>query len=436
MDFKKILAKIDLFEGAGSSMKKAEHNPAGPKFKGYWSGKNPNPPKPGEGVGGCEESILKDLSKGPKPKTKEQELAEAFDEFLETLEEDNLGVEEKRPQRKGSRPSRDYGKTGEPSKRYNTVSVNEHGDQEGYDPRGQNPFLKPGQKALKGTPMKARDVAKSIPWPKEVPSDMSQEHDDEDNPHPYDLDEAKEEFNYKVTCDGYDKGNFVDKNDAIYSAQYMIYHGEKEYKHIEVTDLSTHKKIWEWNGKKDIDEAKGDVPVISAFRRGMEKIANSGMSNQDKQAAFDRLSAEFHKNAQAYSDKVKGKAVDEDLQPMANPQAGGMPQPGQPAQSGAPAQGQAAVDPKQVQDMTQATQAVKSATQSTAPAPNISKALDAASQGKPVAANDMKAIQPLMKDMSTVAQNPQLANQFKTLAQQTQQVQQKQKQQQTKTNPQ
>ena len=434
MDMKKLL---NIFESATDGMKKAEKNPLGPKFGGYWKGSDKGTPKPGEGVGGMEENILKDLSKGPTHKTKEQELAEAFDEFLERLEEDNLGVEEKRPQRKGSRPSRDYGKTGEPSKRYNTVSVNEHGDQEDYEPWGPQD-LAPGQKALKGTPMKARDVAKSIPWPKEVPSDMSQEHDDEDNPHPYghDLDEAKEEFNYKVTCDGYDKGNFADKNDAIYSAQYMIYHGEKEYKHIEVTDLSTHKKIWEWNGKKDIDEAKGDVPVISAFRRGMEKIANSGMSPQAKQAAFDKLSAEFHKNAQAYSDKVKGKTVDEDLQPMANPQAGGMPQQGQAAQPGAPAQGQAAVDPKQVQDVTQATQAIKSATGSTAPAPNLSKALDAASQGKAVSQQDMKNLQPLMKDMTTVAQNPQLANQFKTLAQQTQQVQKKQQQQQPKTTPQ
>jgi hypothetical protein len=39
-----------------SSMTKASHNPLGPKFKGYWQGKDPNPPKPGMGVGGCEES--------------------------------------------------------------------------------------------------------------------------------------------------------------------------------------------------------------------------------------------------------------------------------------------------------------------------------------------------------------------------------------------
>lgn len=302
MDFKKILAKIDLFEGAGSSMKKAEHNPAGPEFKGYWKGSNPNPPKPGEGVGGCEESILKDLSKGPKPKTKEQELAEAFDEFLETLEEDNLGVEEKRPQRKGSRPAREYTSLDKPSKRYNY--------------------------------------------------------------------------------------------------------------------------------KKAVDEG---TEMISKFRQELEALQASDKSPAEKHAIYTYLVDKFGKEAQEYKEKTS--SVDEDLQPMANPQAGGMPQQGQPAQSGAPAQGQAAVDPKQVQDMTQATQAIKSATGSTAPAPNLSKALDAAAQGKAVGQQDMKNLQPLMKDMTTVAQNPQLANQFKTLAQQTQQVQRKQ-QQQTKTTPQ
>ena len=85
------------------------------------------------------------------------------------------------------------------------------------------------------------------------------------------------------------------------------------------------------------------------------------------------------------------------------------------------------VDPKQAQAVTQATSALKSATQSSAPAPMIAKALDAASQGKPVGQQDMKAIEPIMKDIATVAQDPKLAGQFKSLAQQIQQTQLKQK---------
>ena len=85
------------------------------------------------------------------------------------------------------------------------------------------------------------------------------------------------------------------------------------------------------------------------------------------------------------------------------------------------------VDPKQAQAVAQATSALKSATQSSAPAPMIAKALDAASQGKPVGQQDMKAIEPIMKDIATVAQDPKLAGQFKSLAQQIQQTQLKQK---------
>lgn len=63
------------------------------------------------------DSIIKDLSKGVTPKTKEEELAEAFANF----NEDDLGVEEKRPGRKSDRPSREYTKNGKPSKRYTPV---------------------------------------------------------------------------------------------------------------------------------------------------------------------------------------------------------------------------------------------------------------------------------------------------------------------------
>lgn len=120
MDLKQLLGKLDLIE---SSMEQAAKNPTGPKFTGQWKGTDAGTPGNKMVGGGCgeeqQESILKDLSKGPKPKTKEQDLAEQFEQFLQALEEDNLGVEEKRPLRQGSRPAREYEKTGEHSKRYN-----------------------------------------------------------------------------------------------------------------------------------------------------------------------------------------------------------------------------------------------------------------------------------------------------------------------------
>ena len=82
-----------------------------------------------------------------------------------------------------------------------------------------------------------------------------------------------------------------------------------------------------------------------------------------------------------------------------------------------------AQDPKQAQAVAQATQTLKAATQSSAPTTNITKALDAASQGKPVGGQDMKALEPLMKDIATVAQDPKLAGQFKSVLSQVQQAQ-------------
>jgi hypothetical protein len=92
-----------------------------------------------------------------------------------------------------------------------------------------------------------------------------------------------------------------------------------------------------------------------------------------------------------------------------------------------------AQDPKQAQAIAQATNTLKAATGSTAPTTNIAKALDSASHGTPVSGQDMKALEPLMKDVATIAQTPQLAGQLKTVLGQVQQVQQKQKQQQQQT---
>jgi hypothetical protein len=108
MDMRKLLEAVTKFAG------EPEQKPGE-----QWKGTDSAPP--GKKLVG--DSIIKDLAKGPTPKTKEQELAEAYAKFLE----DNLGVEEKRPSRKGSRPARDMGKTGEPSKRYNKVGETDQG---------------------------------------------------------------------------------------------------------------------------------------------------------------------------------------------------------------------------------------------------------------------------------------------------------------------
>ena len=132
------------------------------------------------------------------------------------------------------------------------------------------------------------------------------------------------------------------------------------------------------------------VPVITAFRKGMQKIAASSASAAEKQTAFDKLSAEFNKNAQAYSDSVKNKRKVTEYGANNTP------------------------DPKQIA----ATQTMKSASGSSAPTAAITKAVDTASQGKALGQQDAKALEPMMNILGQAAQDPKLANQFKTLAQQ------------------
>jgi len=121
---KKLLESMSRLENK-KSMKSAEKDPTGPKFTGYWKGTDPHTPGNKMVGGGAEEydeSILKDLSKGPRAKTIEEELAEAYAQF----NEEDLGVEPKRPARKGSRHHRGH----EPHPRYKTVKTDE-----GYDTR-------------------------------------------------------------------------------------------------------------------------------------------------------------------------------------------------------------------------------------------------------------------------------------------------------------
>lgn len=292
MDLRNLLGKLTLIEGTMSS---AESHPTGPKFTGQWKGTDAGTPGK-KMVGGDEqqESILKDLSKGPTPKTKEQDLAEQFEAFLEKLEEDNLGVEEKRPGRTSDRPRRDYGKTGEQSKRYN-----------------------------------------------------------------YNSEETDESRGHKI--------------------------------------VATKLKDIERAGKPSADV--------------------------DTKAREEQTKAEYRK----YVEKMK--KLNPNYVPMYKMDEAGANNPAQQNPVATPVTGQPAAtkpDPKQVAATSQALSAIKAGTGSTAPTTTIAKALDSASQGKPVNQTDMKALEPMMKDIATVAQDPKLANQFKTLAQQVQQVQQKQ----------
>jgi predicted DNA-binding WGR domain protein len=96
--------------------------------------------------------------------------------------------------------------------------------------------------------------------------------------------------------------------------------------------------------------------------------------------------------------------------------------------NGSSSVGTMALNPDTVKQTTAALNTFKSATGSNAPTPNIAKALDAVTKGTAVGGSEMKILEPVMKDLATVATDPKLAGQFKSLAGQVNQTQQKQQQ--------
>ena len=104
MDIKQLLEKMEEFAGEKVGQKPGDQ----------WKGTDKAPP--GKKLVG--DSILKDLSKGKKGKTKEQELSEEFQAFLEAEFQDTV---DKRPARKSDRHPRGH----EPQPRYKTVKADE-----------------------------------------------------------------------------------------------------------------------------------------------------------------------------------------------------------------------------------------------------------------------------------------------------------------------
>lgn len=95
-DIRRLLEKID-------SMGSAEKHPTGPKFPGYWKGKDPASKSKTKMVGGAEESIIKELDATGKQKVTEWALAEAWKRFKEA--ETYTGIDPIVRQRMGMQPA-------------------------------------------------------------------------------------------------------------------------------------------------------------------------------------------------------------------------------------------------------------------------------------------------------------------------------------------
>ena len=377
MDIRQLLGKLDLIEG---SMKAAEKHPTGPKFTGQWKGKDKGTPGT-KMVGGMEESILKDLNKGPTPKTKEQELAEQFEQFLQALEEENLGVADKRPARKGARPARDYGKTGEPSKRYNQVK-------EG----------KPSEFRQRSMQQQQEEIAKIAADPRWT--EIEKEY-------LIAINDPKGKV-YRAAYYSFPKGQ--DAKEAVrqeIAAKHNIDPATLEDAERQLRLDNLTKSYW-LEKEQLIKEISNPHDVIKQKLQDVERQRNPQPASDDLQTRAARAKAEYRK----YVAKMKKK--NPDYIPLYKvDEAGANNPPQQNTTTQANPQQQ-----QQAKNVAQGTQALKAAIGSTAPTDVLAKAIDTASQGTQIDAKSAQALEPVMNVVKQAAQDPNLANQFKSFVSQ------------------
>lgn len=459
MDFKKILGKLDLFEGLNQG--------AGPKFPGKWKGTDIG--TPGKKVVGDsiepDESILKDLQKGPTAKTKEQELAEDWDAFQTNEEPDpmedawrlayrfmktkrnwedlelgglgydkngNINVELIASQGSGSHHVID-GQTGKELQNETMIAPTSEPE---INPDTMLTFLRNGFKRINDYADSYSDdgmsrlvrIYQSLRSPL-MKGDIQGFHDvyaKISGEYPDAFDAFMEEVYDSVEVNDYDSfikaATDVDlsEDDLGVNPKRPGRNGARHARgHAPVSGYKTVKDT-----EKATDESRGHK-VISSKLKDIESQGKP-ISDTERDAHVMRMKAKM-KDYQAANPKSIYKKVDEY---GANQPAGTagqkMVQTAMPTtQDVAAANNQGT--PQQVAATAQATQTIKAASGATAPNDVIAKALDAVSKGQQVSPQDMQTLQPILKNVAAAGQDPTLANDYKTLASKAKIFQQTQK---------
>jgi hypothetical protein len=537
MDIKQLLEKIDQFAGEKVGQKPGDQ----------WRGSDKAPP--GKKLVG--DSILKDLSKGKTPKSKEQELSEEFQAFLEAEFQDTV---DKRPARKNSRPAR--GHKSQP--RYKTIKADEGAmsekDIELQDYRSMS--HKEFQTAYKMTKTEWINKNKALVIQNPSIKKALGLEEDGDSPHPAsrdpivatvvkqmrpglkNLDMSNEAFLYfayelgkqrardawedylpairaeyeKGLTEGWESGPeeyeepYDDADDAYDRMRQDKIDTEAEKEWAKLPKVSTYKLIgrgpnmepnYEFGDEFDSMEQALDYRAeimkdpktphpehigIRTITRVVDKqqtneaFYNTPKNKEDYDAKMTALQDLQTDPNTANDEELQRKIIIymDNLQKVAN-QHGWLAQPAEEsrghkivatklkdierskkfasgelkiptpqerqaqlkqlekakpvkeygASNNVTPYGQPAADPKKAAQIAQGAQAFKAATGITAPATNIAKALDDASQGKPADRTSMKVLEPAMQDLVTIMSDPKLGSEYKSLAQKVNQKQQK-----------
>lgn len=401
MDIKNILEKFNTIT-------------EDPKFTGYYKGTDKGPVGD-KLVGEEEESIIKDLSKGKTPKTLEEELAEKWAEFKDTLA--------RRPAREGSRHAR------------------------GHKPQEQYTIIKD-------------DEEESTDWKLE----QWQEQDDDRSTWFHQAVKGDE----KVLIDWNSWSEMTDKEFKIWLALDMPTREDvdsigplypKDLQTLLKTKQGTHAvlkldeyKVLPLKDKEEYDAkmlalqtlqsnpSNNQEPMKSQVTQRMAELQAQAKQQgivADESKASKTLDTWF-KNKETRDKFAKGeiKVPDYSKVPRNKPydmskfkkivdEYGTEGTTGTVGTTGTTGTDGEKPDAEQLKNVAQATSTLKQATGSVVQPGALAKAIDAASQGKTTSQQDMKALEPMMDIIKTTAENPELANQMKPLIQRAKQLQQK-----------
>ena len=428
MDMKKLLEAVTKFSGEEVGQKPGDQVRGTEKAKPTKSGKDH--PFKGRLVG-ASESVLKDLSQLSEEQQVEWKLREMWANF----NEEDLGVHPKRAGRKSDRPSRGH----KEHPRYKTIKADEgweSGPEEykepyddaddAYDRMRQDKLDREAEAEWAKKP-KVTTYKLSGRGPNMEPNyEFGGEFSDMD---------AAQEYRRKLMADpdtphpehiGIRTITRLAENSVTPLRDREDYHAKSKALQDIQLDPDTHKDP---QLSAELARRK-DILMQQAKRLGIDesrahKVLNTWFKNRERQEKFAKGELKVPTPQERRAELAKPKQVKEYGASMSGATGAGGTATNTttttPTGAGNP------TDPEAAKKAAAALTQIKAATNSPAPTASIAKALDAADQGKQVGSTDMKALKPMMDVIKQAAQDPKLANQFKTLSQQARQAQQQAK---------
>ena len=347
-------------------------------------------------VGSADESVLKDLSKGKTPKTKEQELAEEWANF----NEDDLGVEEKRPHRTGSRADKVGVRGHKEQPRYTTIkSVDEANDE----------------------PVDWGNLTKREFKNKEMEHELGHEDKQSNRGRAPGARTPKMigMYFYNINTPDKERSALAMGVKKTKSGKWAIaqYDTSGATFHFQKNSADAFFGPGKWWAPKQIDEGER-ADKYKAAMASLDRLSSMAQLNTEIRRLEQLVKEKEKEQRKQPSKEINEYGADAISEPAVKPGTSTGATTGTTAPGTAPGAHSAipVADPLQAKNIAAATATIKSATHAAAAPDKLAQTLSKANTGQALNPGDMQVLKPVMGVIGQTAQDPKLANQFKTLA--------------------